>query len=865
VATDGASPNPYVGPRPFEPTESDRRRFYGRDREVDEIVSLVVSHPLLLVYAQSGAGKTSLFNAAVTPALERKRFTVLPLARVRSAIPEDVDVTGIRNLYTFCALLSLQPDADPEALAAASLSTALFGGSDAPERQTPRTIVFDQLEEVFTFEKVFELHPKDWQEQQEGFFREIAQMLADDPLLRVVFVIRKEFLAELNRLAHLLPESLQTQFRLDPLDAQAALLAVTCPLEGTDSAFGDGVAEELVEKLLTEPVEVAPGHTVEVVGRFAEPVQLQLVCSRLWRGLPQGTTKITKQQLQAFGDVNRVLGQFYDDAVRAAAAAARTSEGKLRRRIEDDFITSVGTRGTVYRTREWEALGGAITTLEDRRLIRGEFRAGTQWYELTHDRLIEPIQTSNKEYFAAQTARRLRRLKSAVPAVGLAAVVLALSLYFAFRSSPAPAGASASKAKAALSAARQQLTLSQRLEEIPAKPSTGFAGPGHQEIRGLAAVRSPSFAGLAVGLDRKNAAIWAERTGGWEREPGNFGRGWFTGAAQLGKTVVVVGREGPDNPLSPAQDATVWAFTNGRWSHVCAKSSGCGEGPGRASFGQTIWGVTTWHGRGAARAVAVGYDSSRDPPKPGKVTGEVHFDGAVWLSGNGTHWRRVAPGPRFIGPGNQEIRAVVPVGRTLVAAGRNRLDAAVWRSVDGGERWQPILSRAAFHAAHGTLEILGLAHKGSRVVAVGFQANEKGNRAEAAVWLSINSGQTWKRRTSRVFETRGDRKGAGFKQRGQQMTDVTAAPFGFVAVGLDHPSGPKVGSVAAMWTSLDGTQWTPVSNPSLTGVGSREMNSSALFDGLVFAAGDRPSPTALNNTHEQDAAIWGEVASAVPG
>jgi hypothetical protein len=95
------------------------------------------------------------------------------------------------------------------------------------------------------------------------------------------------------------------------------------------------------------------------------------------------------------------------------------------------------------------------------------------------------------------------------------------------------------------------------------------------------------------------------------------------------------------------------------------------------------------------------------------------------------------------------------------------------------------------------------------------------------------------------------------------MTDVTATSFGFVAVGFDHPSGPTVGSVAAMWTSLDGTQWTPVSNPSLAGAGIREMNSSTLLGGLVVAAGDRPSAKAPNDLGEQDAAIWQELPFSV--
>ena len=38
----------------------------------------------------------------------------------------------------------------------------------------------------------------------------------------------------------------------------------------------------------------------------------------------------------------------------------------MRTRLEDDFITSIGTRGTVYRTRAWERLSAALDELRDR-------------------------------------------------------------------------------------------------------------------------------------------------------------------------------------------------------------------------------------------------------------------------------------------------------------------------------------------------------------------------------------------------------------------------------------------------------------------------------------------------------------------
>ena len=72
--------NPYVGPRPYE--RDDRQDFYGRNREARELRALIVAEREVLFYAQSGAGKTSLLNAMVIPALEEKGFHILPMVRV---------------------------------------------------------------------------------------------------------------------------------------------------------------------------------------------------------------------------------------------------------------------------------------------------------------------------------------------------------------------------------------------------------------------------------------------------------------------------------------------------------------------------------------------------------------------------------------------------------------------------------------------------------------------------------------------------------------------------------------------------------------------------------------------------------------
>ncbi|GIK76024.1 MAG: hypothetical protein BroJett021_50120 [Chloroflexota bacterium] len=390
--------SPYLGPRPFERSNADCARFFGRDREVQEIVSLIFGHPIVLVYAQSGAGKTSIFNAGVTINLEENGFEVLPLTRVRGVTPHDTHLS-INNIYTFNALQTLEPDADPNVLAQWTLADYLEQRPRAERtarRKSPRVLIFDQFEELFTS------YPERQLEQQEAFFRQVVEALDRDRLLRVVFVIREDYLAQLDPFASLLPESLRIRFRLERLRAEAALLAIQSPLASTQRRFAPGVAESLVKELLRVRTVDAQGEMVEVEGQHVEPVQLQVVCLRLWSSLPPETTVIDASHVHAFGDVDEALARFYEESIAITASIAGVHEGDLRTWFEHHLITPNGMRSTVYRGTEHT--GGlpnqAVDMLQNLHLIRGEWRAGAHWYELTHDRFVKPIQNSNEAWLS---------------------------------------------------------------------------------------------------------------------------------------------------------------------------------------------------------------------------------------------------------------------------------------------------------------------------------------------------------------------------------------------------------------------------------------------------------------------------------
>jgi WD40 repeat protein len=195
-------------------------------------------------------------------------------------------------------------------------------------------------------------------------------------------------------------------------------------LQGTNRRFKEGVADPLIEELLKVRVETAQGEAVEVVGEYVEPVQLQVVCRNLWMSLPRDVHEISLEHLEAYGDVDQALRDFYESCLAEAKAGLRANERSLRQWFEHQLITPAGTRGIVFRDakRTADLPNPVVDFLENRHLIRGEWRAGSRWYELTHDRFIEPIQRANERWRARRQANRNRWIMAGV---GLVLLVVA--------------------------------------------------------------------------------------------------------------------------------------------------------------------------------------------------------------------------------------------------------------------------------------------------------------------------------------------------------------------------------------------------------------------------------------------------------
>lgn len=419
-------PNPYVGPRAFRTGEA----LYGRDREVRQLLDLLVSERIVLLHSPSGAGKTSLIHAGLIPQLEDQGFRILPVVRVNQELPQaplppsQMDTDGDPpelpqdtegpNRYIHSVLLSLeeensdsQPLFSSEELLHTSLKDYLARRTERNAAQPAATgfayreesiqqdevLIFDQFEEILT------TSPTD-QAGKEAFFEQLGEALRDRQLW-ALFAMREDYLAALSPYLRPVPTRFRTTFRLDLLGVNAALQAIQEPARTQQVEFVESAARRLVDDLRKVQVQLPDGSLEERPGPYVEPVQLQVVCFRLWGHLDPSHQRITEQDLEAVGDVNESLAGYYSESVAAVAEETGVRERQIREWFQRELITEAGVRSQVIMGQERS--GGlpniAIRGLEDTHVLRAEKRRGVIWFELAHDRLVDPVQTSNAHWF----------------------------------------------------------------------------------------------------------------------------------------------------------------------------------------------------------------------------------------------------------------------------------------------------------------------------------------------------------------------------------------------------------------------------------------------------------------------------------
>jgi tetratricopeptide (TPR) repeat protein len=392
--------NPWPGLRAFG--ENDRDFFFGRERETTELLDLVQRSPVVVLYGQSGLGKTSLLQAGLFPRLKsldflpfRVRFDhgdeAPPLARqITLAVAEELDRAQI---------IGPRP-AEGETLWEYFHRVDIDFWGPRNRLLTP-VIVLDQFEEIFTLGHRSEMSSArvaDFQKELEGLLehrppdavRERLEANPDEALhydlkkqaIKFVITLREDFLPDLDPWRDRMPSLLPNRFRLERMTGKQALEVVQ---RGGNDLVDATVARDIVDFVSTSRRQRS---TRALEQREVEPALLSVVCDGLnLSRIEHGKPRITPDLLSA--EREEIMQDFYE----------RTFQGvdpRVRDWVEDRLLTTTGyrDRAALDDARELNLPEADFDLLVNRRILHREERGGVIWLELTHDLLTDPASRS---------------------------------------------------------------------------------------------------------------------------------------------------------------------------------------------------------------------------------------------------------------------------------------------------------------------------------------------------------------------------------------------------------------------------------------------------------------------------------------
>lgn len=418
---------PYRGPEEFRYV--DRAIFKERDEEIWEILQLITMYRGVVIYGESGHGKSSLVNAGLVPELVQRGYSV-DRVRVQPTARGEFLVERISELeqgvppFLESGLIPGTIGASESTLTDAELAEALSGTPPGKRR----LLVFDQFEEIVTrFEESSKTasDDKDTQAVRSRIIARIESILDSDSLaVKLLFVFREDYMAPIRSLLSRRPEVFRQYYWLRAPSTGKTQAIVEGPLQL--SQFNDRLQKFPVQELVAQLNSNARKGSVNLT-------DLQIACLELWR---------SKDPTQVL-DNRKVNGLIEDYLSRALDSLKKSGLREPAIALLGTMITPDGTRNVISEYNAIERVAPLFPVLRNRlpvaleqlvktRLVRKSLEAEGTYYEIVSEFLSTWINVNRLRQEAERQRVRTQlelRKQSRIGYLFLAGTVSALLLF----------------------------------------------------------------------------------------------------------------------------------------------------------------------------------------------------------------------------------------------------------------------------------------------------------------------------------------------------------------------------------------------------------------------------------------------------
>jgi hypothetical protein len=438
----------YPGVKPFE--AEDAKLFFGRERDCSDLYDIMCREKLVVLFAKSGYGKSSLIKAGLMPRLIANPNFELDANTGNENVIPNVPIYIRFNLYNQTNKLESPCDKIITRLKeelrdvmedtsvinffqGKKIKESLWTRFKAHQTQAPKKIylIFDQFEEFFSYP--VEEQAKFQMELSELLYTQIPQSVRDvmtdaDRALKnklhqklqvnALFSLRSDRIHLLNNMRESLPAILNIRYELNALSVEQARSAIVEPARlGLPSFLLKQPFEyepEALSKILSELSKSAKEEITafEPLGQV-EAFQLQIVCQTIEQNLISHMKSFGGKQktviiLDDLPEFEKIYEQYYSSKLDDLTLAGEKQKAHLL--LEEELVIGEDLSEvrrismdrallleTMQANHQLEVTDKLLDYLENKFLLRRENISGHAHYELSHDLLLAPVVKARDE------------------------------------------------------------------------------------------------------------------------------------------------------------------------------------------------------------------------------------------------------------------------------------------------------------------------------------------------------------------------------------------------------------------------------------------------------------------------------------
>lgn len=264
--------------------KEDKDKFFGREKEVDNLYERIFETKMILLYGASGVGKTSIIRCGLANRFNPPQWMDM-FIRKRENINESLR-SAVHN-----KIIQANPEAEiPDDILDALQMLYLYNF-------IPIYLIFDQFEELFIFGE---------QEEQIEFFHFIQRILKSELPVKILLSMREEYIAYLSDFEKQVPSLFDHRIRVEKM-VRTNLAEV---IEGTAKAYDIGMSEP------DETVDAIINNLSDKKG--IDLTNLQVYLDRLYRKdrarkSEYDPVSFDLALVQEVGELKDVLGDFLEE------------------------------------------------------------------------------------------------------------------------------------------------------------------------------------------------------------------------------------------------------------------------------------------------------------------------------------------------------------------------------------------------------------------------------------------------------------------------------------------------------------------------------------------------------------------------